>query len=478
MGKQKIVTRRMNMDAWCLNDINTGNGFIIKEPAVMSMNDDKRKMLFGARSELYGTTYEDEQSFLERYRCQCGETKGYMFSGETCPYCNTVVEARDVNIQFTGWIVLKNAVIINPLYYNIFYNAFGKTAGRNVFQEIVVEKKRVDRDGHRFDLTPEDFDEDHIPSSPFEGIGIDQFRERFDEIMSYFIAKIEKKKGKSVNQLKRIMTMEKQNVFMSSIPVYSTFLRPQSITTDSYYFTGIDKQINPIFSLSQDLVDCPEIDRPVILSRIQYRVNKLWSMNFEMLNSKDGWIRDQIMGGGLNYTSRNVIIPDVTLRDNQVDLSYYTFRELFKLKIIHYIQMTENCTLSQAKHIWKMAIKPTSKMLNLMNYMVRKEDLCVLINRNPTLNYYSMLLMHIRKVKADPEDYTLSIPLGVLPGLNADFDGDIMNIVACQTDEIKKMFSKFEPTKHMFISRDTGYLNDYFSIAKSEKINLFAFSVL
>ena len=126
MGKQKIVARRMNMDAWCLNDLNTGNGFVITEPAVMSMDENKQKMLFGARSELYGTTYEDEQSFLERYRCQCGETKGYMFSGETCPYCNTKVEARDINIQFTGWIILKDrSVIINPLYYNIFSSIFG-----------------------------------------------------------------------------------------------------------------------------------------------------------------------------------------------------------------------------------------------------------------------------------------------------------------------------------------------------------------
>ena len=44
----------------------------------------------------------------------------------------------------------------------------------------------------------------------------------------------------------------------------------------------------------------------------------------------------------------------------------------------------------------------------------------VLINRNPTLNYYSMLLMRIRNVKPDDSDYTLSVGLSILPGLNAD----------------------------------------------------------
>ena len=45
-------------------------------------------------------------------------------------------------------------------------------------------------------------------------------------------------------------------------------------------------------------------------------------------------------------------------------------------------------------------------------------------------NYYSMLLMKIRTVKKDVTDFTMSIPLSILPGLNADFDGDeyILNV--------------------------------------------------
>lgn len=32
--------------------------------------------------------------------------------------------------------------------------------------------------------------------------------------------------------------------------------------------------------------------------------------------------------------------------------------------------------------------------------------------------------MKIREVKPDDRDYALSVPLSILPGLNADFDGD------------------------------------------------------
>ena len=36
-------------------------------------------------------------------------------------------------------------------------------------------------------------------------------------------------------------------------------------------------------------------------------------------------------------------------------------------------------------------------------------------------NYCSMLLMNIRKIKPDDNDYCLTVPLSILPGLNADW---------------------------------------------------------
>lgn len=35
-----------------------------------------------------------------------------------------------------------------------------------------------------------------------------------------------------------------------------------------------------------------------------------------------------------------------------------------------------------------------------------------------TITFGSILKMNIRNVKADPSDYSLSIPSGILPGLN------------------------------------------------------------
>ena len=117
-----------------------------------------------------------------------------------------------------------------------------------------------------------------------------------------------------------------------------------------------------------------------------------------------------------NFSSRNVIIPDPTLRDDQIDLSYHTFLELYKFKIIYYLMKMEDISLSKAYYKWSRAYKFDNQIYEIMQFIVKKEKPKVLINRNPTLNYYSMLLMSVRRVKKDINDYTLSVPLSVLPG--------------------------------------------------------------
>ena len=48
-----------------------------------------------------------------------------------------------------------------------------------------------------------------------------------------------------------------------------------------------------------------------------------------------------------------------------------------------------------------------------MMMIVKKEEVTLLINRNPTLNYYSMLLLKVRRVKRSGTDYCLSVPLSI-----------------------------------------------------------------
>lgn len=468
MGKIKEEVRfsRLNWDVEFIVDMMNGNGFIISEPAEISLDGTRKKSLYGPQSPLYGTSYEDENAFMERYRCRCGAFTGRIFEGEKCPICNTVVEFKDANMSMTGWITLGKHKIINPYYYQVLHQAIGKA-----FPDIVNAKHRIDKDGNRKELTPEDFETK--PSSPFVGIGIEKFYEQFENILDYFKS-IKKNKASTIDILKS----EKDKVFCSHIPIYSTKLRPQSVTADTYYFGTMDKQINTAFSLSEALKKSMEIERDLILSRLQTRVNAMWTLVFDMINGKEGFIREQLLGGSLNFTSRNVIIPDPTLKINEVDMGYQTFRIVFRNKICYYIMKVKDCHLSQALTIWENSIKFNPFVYSIMQSIIENETIRLLINRNPTLNYYSMLLMKIRRVKPDDNDYTLSINLSVLPGLNADFDGDIINIIALPEKPLVKMYRKFDPVHRMIIDRDNGNINELFVITKSQLIDLYNFCTL
>ena len=471
MGKLYTKAKPKDWDVEYYTDMARGNGFVIDEPAIISFDNTKKKTMYGAQSPLYGTTYDDEDAFIERYRCECtddGGLKGRLYEGEICKKCGKPVTYKGFNIKITGWILLHDAKCINPYYYEILL----KLVGKKVLPDIINGKLKIDIDGNTSIPNPTEIEKD--PTSPFVGIGIDEFRENFKEIMLYFKAKKGKKKAEEYDKIIR----NKSAVFTSHIPIYSTMLRPQSFTADTFYYNSIDKQINTLYNLSDKLEDCNPVERPLILYRIQHRVNKMWKYNFDLITGKEGFIRDKVLGGSINYSARNVIIPEPSLMDNQVDMGYQLFRILFKDRIIYYLYKMNDIFMSEANAIWKRSFKFDQQVYEVMNYIIERDQPQILINRNPTLNYYSMLLMDMRSVKPDDKDYCLSIPLGILNGMNADFDGDVINMIAIITPELKKMFRKFNPVERMIISRDSGEINSLFELEKSQLIDLYYFMTL
>lgn len=300
-SKQKVIVKRRNWDADFYTDLVNGDAFIITEPAEINLDGNRQKSLYGPQSPLYGTNYEDEDAFIERYRCQCGAFKSRQFEGEICPICNTKVEYRGANINITGWITLGNNRIINPYYYRLFQKAIGN----KIFPEIIFAKYKITTDGKRQRPNSEDLDTE--PLSPFSGIGFDEFFFRYEEVIDYFIEVSKKKNNyKKVKMLENLYK-EKRKVFTSHIPIPSTMLRPSSSTADTFYFTSVDKLINTTFNLSESLKRCIDVERDYILHRIQGKVNDMWDIYFEELNHKEGHIRGEMLGGSLNYTSRKFL---------------------------------------------------------------------------------------------------------------------------------------------------------------------------
>jgi hypothetical protein len=410
MGKRRVEVNRLNFDVCAFTDVAEGRGFFITDPPEVDIDETRKKALNGPQSPRFGTTFSDEQAFAERYSCDCGAFTGVAFKDEICPKCGQKVEFKDVNPKMTGWIPFGNKKIVAPHYYRILQAAIGK----DEFPEIIYTKKKVDRDGRRVDLTTEEMKE-FDPKSPFCGIGLESFRFRFDEVLDFY----RKKKPNKASTFD-LISKERLKVFTSYAPVYTTLLRQQSVTSENFYFTGIDKDINTLTNLARNLRDSEDIETPVILGRIQQRVNAIWEFNFNLINSKDGLIRDQLIGGSLNFTSRNVICPDPSLKDNEIDLGYSCFYVMFKFKIIYYLMKMYGISLAAANTIWEQGYDFDQRIYEIMLMIINIEHPSVVINRNPTLNYYSIILMDIRTIRPDKGCLTLMVPLSILSGLNAD----------------------------------------------------------
>ena len=423
----KLVT--CDWDNECELDLLTGSGFRITEKG--KSDTQHQPGYYSIHSPLYGTDYADEHAFEDRWRCQCGKTigKNYANSKKKCPFCGYPVEFVDIDMRITGWIILDNDRIIQPEYYKKIQSIIGAKNMGN----IIKWKAEPERN----------------PAIKYDGIGMVDFMDNFQEIMDYYI----KKKPAKIDQYIFIMS-HIDEVFVHCIPVYSSHLRPFVIKAEEIKYSDEDKIFKRIFSNSVLLNDRYELARrhtsaearlakakdpsnrmrkrvndlrqEGILYAIQNDLNSLWDLTFLVIKKKEGQIRDKILGGRLNYTARNVVIPAKHLRANEIELGYISFLELYKLEIISLLEVMYGLPPAEVWTIWQNAtVNFDERVYKVMKHMVDKGDVYVEINRNPTINYGSQLVVKVVKVKPDIKDFTMSLPESILRLLNADFDGVI-----------------------------------------------------
>lgn len=149
---------------------------------------------------------------------------------------------------------------------------------------------------------------------------------------------------------------------------------------------------------------------------------------------------------------RAVIVLDPTLKIDEVDIPYKAFIEQFKGSIIKRIIQDKGWTITKATNYLASKFNGSKYIYKIMDRIVKEEHPYLILNRNPTITYGSILLMKIRRVKRDPHDLTLAIPSAVLPGLNADFDGDVLNDLGLTMEEFWELFDNFSP-ESMVINR-------------------------
>ena len=472
----RVHIQEYDWDRERIQQIRSNVGFKITEKG--KTDKDLKPGKYSIHSPLYGTDWGDEHAFEDRYSCQCGNLIGKSYLGKTCTLCKSNVEFVDIDLTKTGWIVLERDKIIQPLFYQILDNFIGGMKKSSASLAAILKY-----------VEPSKITSDDLARNPFHGIGIIEFRRRFKEIMDFFLA-INKKY--SVYQY---LMINSDIIFTSSIPVFSSYLRPFIVSGEDIKYTDEDTLFRQIFTDSQLLNDKYVLERRVqsairnqkdifylrresILFDIQTKLNKLWDLVFNTINKKSGWIRSHIVDGRINFTARNIIITGKDLKADEISLGYTTFLELTKLEIVALIRKIYKLPDPVAWHMVDFATHAfDERIYKLMCYLIDNTHPYSLVNRNPTIDYGSQLAMRIKSVSSDITDNTLKLPISVLKSYNADFDGDILNLRIQKVNKLKEIYIKqLSPRYNLFVSRNDGRFNNAANIYRDQVVGLYNFA--
>lgn len=104
--------------------------------------------------------------------------------------------------------------------------------------------------------------------------------------------------------------------------------------------------------------------------------------------------------------------------------------------------------------------------------IIRSHDrgIPILINRNPTITYGGILAMYCTKISTG---FTMAVPLAILEGLAADFDGDTLNILLIINKDFETAANYvFNPRNSMYISKNDGMFNNSYNHKRDTIINM------
>lgn len=373
----ETVMARRNLDDVREKYISSGKGFIINKPQKTTKKDMKDpNSIYSSR---FGQTLGDVHPFADRYRCKCRDLTGRKNIGILCPRCKERVRYVDDDYDYFGFMALQeNFHVIHPnLYKSIeFY------IGKDNLAKILDYNVEKDIDGHIIQNTEVNKNE------PFRGIGMIEFKERFDEILDFYRTINRAKTGSKKEEYYQDIKENRDIIFTQTIVVMTTLLRPFQITGKGFSF----EKTNSIYNMMARLVAHINNNKLRINRKRKQKNQLLWDLQCkqqelyqeieDILSGKKGIIKG-LLGGRYQFTSRDVIIPDKTLRIDEVSLPYVALVELLQQTIVNLLQKIYNLSCNDAYNIWYNAnFTRDNRVVSIIENLIKKRKIHVLINRN------------------------------------------------------------------------------------------------
>lgn len=423
---------RYSMEAQYCVDMILNNGFKIKKDSYGQIN---------VNNLINADNFTDTE-----FSCDCGCYTGRDLLGQKCPHCRTEITLRSLNFKKTGWMDIYPHRVLTPVYYGIIKRVIGTALLRFILGDYKDKSsvKYTDKDNkdeeaskepkkkRRGKVSQDDINTilEKVPKNKlkWKGIGHDGFYDNFEEIILSCLTSTNK------SDIETILA-EKEIAFTSKIPVYSTAFRPVSKTSESYFYPRINRFYAQMCAVYCSLDDMYYKEEQInALNCFQkYWLGATEHLIDNEMASKTGLVRSEIVGGTFEFSGRGVIILDQTLSAGEVDLPFPMLMTLMKYKVTHRIHVRYNITLEQAYLMINMNKHP--EIVHAILQEILDEGVWIMMLREPVNNIASNCLLKVRRFKLN--DDTISVGEPILAGLNADFDGDQLNLFIVPNEHLK-----------------------------------------
>lgn len=344
------------------------------------------------------------------YSCECGALKAAWHTGEICPKCNTTISDPKDNIYKNGRFKLPNGLkIFNPVIYLILSKYV------KIFQyKINPQNKHIDINGHII----------YQNNDGIELLDITSFIKNYHETILKLIPDEDIVNDEKLERFREFLLENEDSVMLESIPLLPTHLRPSELCEKNIYLEPLNKLYIAINTHLHSLKNNADKDDLMLVEQELFRVQELYIELYdkviELISSKEGLARDQVLSNKINFSGRAVITVKDDNDPTSVTLPHILFTEIYLPKILTYIVEQYNYSYTDALDYYN---------LNRFNYndniileaidtiLLTKPK--VLINRNPSLHLLSIQSFFVSGVT---KDYTIKLTKPSLQSLNADFD--------------------------------------------------------
>jgi len=395
--------------------------------------------------ELIYTTSGSQISMIPQ--CECGFYKRTYLLGQTCPRCNTSVIDTFDEIRPLLWVDKFdiNIKFINPKFWADLANIINTNI-----------------DGLRW-LSDTGYNPPKVPPIMFKlkdligGRSYTNLCNKLEDIIIYLKHNGQYKtmpKKIKLEALHRTYKLKKDILFTNTIPLINKKLFISEQSKDGSYNTMLLADIIDIAMMVVAVAN----DVTLSKKKIENTMGKLISSSArlyvmyvrEMISRKGGLLRKNIYGTRAHFTFRGVLSGNTHTTDAYdhirvpwiIALTAYRPHILNKLLKRGYVYKEASRLLFDSELQFNQVI---SEIIHELIDESPVAGLPVWANRNPTLGKASIELVLIVGFKEDVLDQTIDMKVTIMPGFNADLDGDALNFMLVLSNHLYKLAEPFRP---------------------------------